>query len=117
MNTLGETAKRLREKQELTRDALAARAGLAPDWMARLEQGQLSQTELALPRLRVIAKALGYSLVGFLREAGLVEENEVVELSGDPGLRELVANYSALTPEERDAVDTLIRALTKRTTR
>ncbi len=114
MNTLGTIARQLRVKEEITREQLAERTGLTADWLARLEQGQLSQTELAVPRLRIIAKALGYSLVGFLREAGLIESEEVTALSGDPGLRELVANYAALSPDEREAVDTLIRSLTKK---
>ncbi len=62
--------------------------------------------------MRSLAAALGYSFAGFLREAGVIETD--VELSGDPGLRELVANYSQLNSEEREAVDALLQSLAKK---
>ncbi len=114
MNLLGKTTNRLRTAKEISREELARRAEVSAEWLGRLEQGRLPQTEYHLQQLRQVAAALGYSFVGFLREAGLVEASEVKELSGDPALRQLVANYSALGPEERDAVDELIRLLTKR---
>ena len=113
MNTLGTTANRMRLSREWTREELAQRSGLDENWLARLEQGKLAQTEMAISRLRLVAAAFGYSLVAFLREAGLVEPTDA-EPSGDPGLRQLVANYTALSSEEREAVDTLIESLARK---
>ncbi len=109
MNTLGKTALRLREQRGLTREQLAEKTDVPYYWIRQLEQGKLPQAEHHLVQMRSLAAALGYSFSGFLREAGVIETD--IELSGDPGLRELVANYSALSPEEREAVDTLVRSL------
>jgi len=114
MNTLGTTLRRLREQRGLTRKQLEEKTGIPDYWIRDLENGNLDQRapEQRLEKIRTLAAALGYSFAGFLREAGMLEAD--TELSGDPGLRELVANYSALSPEERDMVDALIQLLAKR---
>ncbi len=113
MNTLGKTALRLREQRELTREQLAEKTDVPYYWIRQLEQGKLPQAEHHLAQMRSLAAALGYSFACFLREAGVIEA-DTEPLSGDPGLRELVANYSQLNPEEREAVDTLLRSLAKK---
>ena len=113
MNALGTTVNRLRARRGLTQPMLGARAGVSEDWIRRLETGKLSQAEHHLAHIRALAAALGYSFAGFLREAGMIEP-EGAELPGDPGLRELVANYSQLSSDERQMVENLIRVLARR---
>ena len=113
MNTLGMTTSRLRALRALSQPALAQRVGVSEDWLRHLETGKLPQMEHHLEHLRALVVALGYSLVGFRREAGMIEPEDIV-LSGDPGLREIGASYSQLDQNERPVVDDLLRALGKR---
>jgi len=112
MNTLGTTVRRLRQRQGLTHKQLGEKASVAWHWIRQLEQGKLAQADQHLVKLRAVAAALGYSFAGLLREAGMIEPNTEV-LDGDPGLRELVANLSTLTPDERQTVEDLIRTIVR----
>jgi transcriptional regulator with XRE-family HTH domain len=114
MNTLGTTLRRLRDQRGLTRKQLEEKTGIPDYWIRDLENGNLDQRapEQRLEKIRTLAAALGYSFAGFLREAGMIEPDSE-SFGGDPGLRELVANLSVLTPEERQMVEDLIRTIVR----
>ena len=113
MNALGQTARKMRERQGLTRAKLAEKAGLEAEWIRRLETGDLSQMDQGMASTRTLAAALGYSFSAFLREASPVDVSDLTP-DADPGLRQLVADLDQLEPDERQAVEKIIRQFARR---
>ncbi len=69
---LGEAVRLLRERAQLTQDALAERSGLSRSTLRRIESGRVDATWGSLRRL---AAGLGVELADLLRRADRMRED------------------------------------------
>lgn len=106
---LGDRLARLRRQADLTQEGLAAKAGVSPDVVRKLEQRRKHSARL--PTLHALARGLGVELTALLGDPPAVASNGEAE---PPQLvavrRAIVPPMFALPPEPR-AVEPLSREL------
>jgi UDP-glucose 4-epimerase len=77
MQSIPQKIRELRQKADLTQNALAERSGVSPAFIYKLEAGEYET--LSLETCRQLAKGLELGLRGFLDATGLLEEDEQAE--------------------------------------
>ena len=102
---LGEYVRTCRENQGLSQRALAARAGVDPSWLSRLERGERKANRSDSERtLILLAQALGQDPGPLLRLAGHVTAGHASE--GMAKFRDVVlADPALLDPQKKILLD------------
>jgi transcriptional regulator with XRE-family HTH domain len=130
VNTIGDRIKEARKRARLSQEALARRAGMSTNGVARIEQGGIADPHYST--LVGIAGALGVSLGGLLEEepvlAGKAEAppgpgrtisvevtDEVGVSDADPEIRIHIGEFRALLAHEgvgEEQVERIVAAVT-----
>jgi len=74
MQSIPQKIRELRQRADLTQNALAERSGVSPAFIYKLEAGEYDT--LSIETCRQLAKGLGLGLRPFLDAAGLLDDEE-----------------------------------------